>query len=53
MVTKILGSIGAYIVGLSIILLAWTTYLAAAFGLVAVLGFMAYIQRYQITPCAW
>ena len=30
-------------VGLSILLLAWTTYLAAAFGLVAVLGFMAYI----------
>ena len=37
-------------VGLTIILLAWTTYLAAPFGLVAVIGFMAYIQRYQITP---
>ena len=37
-------------VGLAIILLAWTIYLAAPFGLIAVLGFMAYIQRFQIIP---
>ena len=37
-------------VGLAIILLAWTIYLAAPFGLIGVLGFMAYIQRFQIVP---
>ena len=37
-------------VGLAIILLAWTTYLAVPFGLIAVLGFMAFIQRFQIAP---
>ncbi|MDG1818849.1 MAG: isoprenylcysteine carboxylmethyltransferase family protein [Porticoccaceae bacterium] len=37
-------------VGLAIILLAWTMYLAAPFGLIGVLGFMAYIQRFQIVP---
>ena len=38
-----------YIV-VKIILLAWTTYLTAPLGLAAVFGFMAYIQRFQITP---
>ena len=37
-------------VGLAIILLAWTTYLAAPLGLLAVVGFIAYIQRFQIVP---
>ncbi len=37
-------------VGMTIILLAWTTYLATPFGLVAVFSFMVYIQRFQITP---
>lgn len=37
-------------VGLAIILLAWTIYLAAPFGLIGVLGFIAYIQRFQIIP---
>ena len=37
-------------IGLAIILLAWTIYLAAPFGLIGVLGFMAYIQRFQIVP---
>ena len=37
-------------VGMAIILLAWSTYLAAPFGLVAVVGFIAYIQRFQIVP---
>ncbi len=37
-------------VGLAIILLAWTIYLAAPFGLIGVLGFIAYIQRFQIVP---
>ena len=38
-----------YIV-VKILLLAWTTYLTAPLGLAAVFGFMAYIQRFQITP---
>ena len=37
-------------VGLAIILLAWTIYLAVPFGLIGVLGFIAYIQRFQIIP---
>ena len=37
-------------VGLAIILLAWTTYLAVPLGLLAVVGFIAYIQRFQIVP---
>lgn len=37
-------------VGLAIILLAWTIYLAAPFGLIGVVGFIAYIQRFQIIP---
>ena len=37
-------------VGMAFILLAWTTYLAAPFGLLAVAGFIAYIQYFQIIP---
>jgi protein-S-isoprenylcysteine O-methyltransferase Ste14 len=37
-------------VGLAIILLAWTVYLAVPLGLLAIVGFMAYIQRFQIVP---
>ena len=37
-------------VGLAIILLAWTIYLAAPLSLIGVLGFIAYIQRFQIVP---
>ena len=37
-------------VGLAIILLAWTVYLSAPVSLIAVFGFMAYIQRFQIAP---
>jgi protein-S-isoprenylcysteine O-methyltransferase Ste14 len=37
-------------IGLAIILLAWTIYLAAPFGLIGVLGFIAYIYRFQIIP---
>lgn len=37
-------------VGLAIILLAWTIYLEALLGLIGVLGFVAYIQRFQIVP---
>ena len=36
--------------GLAIILLAWTLYLGAAGGLLGVVGFLAYIQRFQIIP---
>ena len=36
--------------GLAIILLAWTLYLGAPGGMVAVAGFVAYIQRFQIIP---
>ena len=36
--------------GLAIILLAWTLYLGAPAGLLGVVGFMAYIQRFQIIP---
>ena len=37
-------------VGLAIILLAWTVYLAVPLGLLAIVGFMAYLQRFQIVP---
>lgn len=37
-------------VGLTIILLAWMTYLMALYGLFGIIGFMAYIQRFQIVP---
>lgn len=37
-------------VGMTLILLAWAIYLAAPFGLFAVVGFIAYIQRFQIAP---
>jgi protein-S-isoprenylcysteine O-methyltransferase Ste14 len=37
-------------IGLAIILLAWTIYLAAPLGLIGVLGFIAYIKRFQIVP---
>lgn len=37
-------------IGLAIILLAWTLLLGTPLGLIAVVGFMAYIQRYQIIP---
>jgi protein-S-isoprenylcysteine O-methyltransferase Ste14 len=37
-------------VGLAIILLAWTVYLSVPLGLLAIIGFIAYIQRFQIVP---
>jgi protein-S-isoprenylcysteine O-methyltransferase Ste14 len=37
-------------VGMAIILLAWTVYLQAPFALFAIVGFIAYIQCFQIVP---
>lgn len=37
-------------VGMALILLAWSIYLAVPFGLLAVIAFIAYIQRFQIVP---
>lgn len=37
-------------VGLAIILIAWAVYLAVPMGFAAIIGFIAYIQRFQIIP---
>jgi protein-S-isoprenylcysteine O-methyltransferase Ste14 len=37
-------------VGMAIILLAWTVYLQVPFALFAIVGFIAYIQCFQIVP---
>ena len=37
-------------IGLATVLIGWSTFLAAPLGLVGVVGFMAYIQHFQIIP---
>lgn len=37
-------------VGLALILLAWAVYLSSAWAFVGVLGFILYMNRFQITP---
>ena len=37
-------------IGLATVLIGWSTFLGAPLGLVGVVGFMAYIQHFQIIP---